>query len=125
MAPKVGLKALIGYLNQNSVKPRWGMTETTKGRSKIVVPGFTGVIKKRAFSTRLWQAIAALLESGDISNIGQCRICETYFAKRRAGKNVALTRHVEKKYESQLSADRQARERRKQKLHQCNAKRFK
>jgi hypothetical protein len=113
--PKVGLIQLMQQLNKHAERPRWRIVTTPKPQAKITVPGFTGAIVKREFSNLVWQAIANLLESGEIFQIGVCSVCKTFFTKNRDRQKCCGKASCRETYRNRLAADRQAKVRRKRK----------
>lgn len=114
-APKFGLMHVVKKLNARAVRPRWGMVAQAKRAAKISIPGFTGSVVKQEFGDSVWQAVARLLESGDIAWISQCPICGLFFVKNREWQKCCPKAQCRKHYENRLAADRQARVRRKRK----------
>jgi hypothetical protein len=64
---------------------------------------------------RVWPTVARLLESGEISSLGQCLVCQKFFSKAHL-KQVCCSKPARcgKTYDNRLRLERKAAERRQQ-----------
>lgn len=113
VAPHSGLHSLVELLNSQAIKPTWKLKTTTRP-AKIEIAGFNGCVVKEEFTHSTWQAVANLLETGEILKLGLCPICRTFFLKNRDWQEACNDLDCRHKYENQQSADRKAKKRRRE-----------
>jgi hypothetical protein len=114
------LSHLVTLLNQNASKPRWQLKKQPGKNGKIEIDHgfltvFTGSVSKEDFAdaqgSQVWGSLAKVLETGAISKLGECLICQKFFAKNRYWQVICDDADCRREYDNRGSKDRKAKAR--------------
>lgn len=120
LKPERVLDSLVVMLNQNASKPRWQLKKRPGKNGKIEIdhgflPVFAGSISKEDFGdaqgSQVWGSLAKVLETGEISNLALCLICQKFFAKNRYWQVVCDDTDCRREYGNRGSAERKRKAR--------------
>jgi hypothetical protein len=115
------LNHLVVLLNQNASKPRWqlrgGKIKMQRGFVKFFVRSVTKDEFGDAQGSQVWGSLAKVLETGAISKLGQCLICQKFFAKNRDWQLVCDDPECRKEYDNRGAAERKRKARVRAKAH--------
>jgi hypothetical protein len=114
------LLSIVLELNRQGLRPRWRIIENPKRKTPMIeVREMRAAVIMKDFGedqkSRLWAAIATLLETGEIAKLGLCAICNNFYVKTRDWQKCCPKARCKRKYDNKQSADRKAKARHKQK----------
>jgi hypothetical protein len=114
LTPTNVLNALVKLINEHVSKPLWELKKEPGKNGTIEIRGFRGSLINTV-RPHIWDSLAKVLETGEISKLGLCMICLKFFIKNRDWQKCCDDTECKRKYDNRQSAERKARARKRRK----------